>query len=218
MAALRQHPETCDASLVTSGSISAKESTRGIGTFIPKDIAGFSSTTHTTNDSMGPCGKREQGVWGMHSILCGVLHHDSRSSRTSWERSYLQYRTTGFSYKTLSCLNILVLSFTSSTQVPTTHIVQSTKNGSLFILLNMPASITIRETSLWTNRRCLIICCVVSIANMQYGFDSAAVGSLQVSIYLDVTAWCLLTMSTRQCLGSSEYSDTKIPPAQSATA
>ncbi|KAF2647183.1 general substrate transporter [Lophiostoma macrostomum CBS 122681] len=43
----------------------------------------------------------------------------------------------------------------------------------------MPATITVTETSLWTNRKCLMICCIVSIANMQYGFDSAAVGSLQ---------------------------------------
>ncbi|GAP91493.1 putative general substrate transporter [Rosellinia necatrix] len=35
------------------------------------------------------------------------------------------------------------------------------------------------ETSLWANRKCLLICAVVSIANMQYGLDSAVVGSLQ---------------------------------------
>jgi sugar porter (SP) family MFS transporter len=35
------------------------------------------------------------------------------------------------------------------------------------------------ESSLWTNRKCLLICCVVAIANMQYGFDSAAIGALQ---------------------------------------
>jgi MFS family permease len=35
------------------------------------------------------------------------------------------------------------------------------------------------ENSLWANRKCLLICIVVSIANMQYGLDSAAVGSLQ---------------------------------------
>ncbi|KAF2735622.1 general substrate transporter [Polyplosphaeria fusca] len=35
------------------------------------------------------------------------------------------------------------------------------------------------QTSLWANRKCLLICCVVSIANLQYGLDSAAVGGLQ---------------------------------------
>ncbi|KAF2017480.1 putative transporter [Aaosphaeria arxii CBS 175.79] len=43
----------------------------------------------------------------------------------------------------------------------------------------MPATITVNENSLWTNRTCLWMCCVVSMANMQYGFDSAAVGALQ---------------------------------------
>lgn len=40
-------------------------------------------------------------------------------------------------------------------------------------------TVKIPETSLWQNRKCLAICCVVAIANMQYGFDSAAVGALQ---------------------------------------
>ncbi|KAI1335976.1 general substrate transporter [Xylariaceae sp. FL0016] len=35
------------------------------------------------------------------------------------------------------------------------------------------------ETSLWANRKCLAICATVAIANMQYGLDSAAIGSLQ---------------------------------------
>ncbi|KAH9897475.1 general substrate transporter [Xylariomycetidae sp. FL2044] len=35
------------------------------------------------------------------------------------------------------------------------------------------------ETSLWANRKCLLICATVAIANMQYGLDSAAIGSLQ---------------------------------------
>ncbi|KAF2180366.1 general substrate transporter [Zopfia rhizophila CBS 207.26] len=43
----------------------------------------------------------------------------------------------------------------------------------------MPGTVTITDTSLWANRKCLLICCIVSIANMQYGFDSAAVGALQ---------------------------------------
>lgn len=36
-----------------------------------------------------------------------------------------------------------------------------------------------KESSLWANRKCLLLCCVVSIANTQYGFDTAAVGGLQ---------------------------------------
>lgn len=35
------------------------------------------------------------------------------------------------------------------------------------------------STTLWQNRKCLFLCCLVSMANMQYGFDLAAVGSLQ---------------------------------------
>lgn len=35
------------------------------------------------------------------------------------------------------------------------------------------------STSLWTNRKCFLICCAVATANMQYGFDSAAIGALQ---------------------------------------
>ncbi|KIH86454.1 sugar transporter [Sporothrix brasiliensis 5110] len=35
------------------------------------------------------------------------------------------------------------------------------------------------ETSLWANRKCLVICAVVAVANMQYGLDSAIVASLQ---------------------------------------
>ncbi|KAI5861691.1 general substrate transporter [Durotheca rogersii] len=35
------------------------------------------------------------------------------------------------------------------------------------------------ENSLWSNRKCLLICATVAIANMQYGLDSAALGSLQ---------------------------------------
>lgn len=35
------------------------------------------------------------------------------------------------------------------------------------------------ETSLWANRKCLAICALVAIANMQYGLDSAIIASLQ---------------------------------------
>jgi hypothetical protein len=38
---------------------------------------------------------------------------------------------------------------------------------------------SIKETSLWANRKCLTMCAIVSIANMQYGIDTAAVGGLQ---------------------------------------
>lgn len=36
-----------------------------------------------------------------------------------------------------------------------------------------------KESSLWANRKCLLICCIVSMANAQYGFDTAAIGGLQ---------------------------------------
>ena len=35
------------------------------------------------------------------------------------------------------------------------------------------------ETSLWANRKCLLICCVVSVANLQVGLDSACLAGLQ---------------------------------------
>ncbi|KAI0469906.1 general substrate transporter [Xylariaceae sp. FL0804] len=35
------------------------------------------------------------------------------------------------------------------------------------------------ETSLWANRKCLLICATVAIANLQYGLDSAIIGALQ---------------------------------------
>ncbi|AEO67433.1 uncharacterized protein THITE_2088921 [Thermothielavioides terrestris NRRL 8126] len=35
------------------------------------------------------------------------------------------------------------------------------------------------ETSLWANRKCLMICAIVAVANMQYGLDSACLASLQ---------------------------------------
>ncbi|CZR63062.1 probable transporter (major facilitator superfamily) [Phialocephala subalpina] len=43
----------------------------------------------------------------------------------------------------------------------------------------MSSHLAIPETSLWANRKCLLLCCLVATANMQYGFDSAAVGALQ---------------------------------------
>ncbi|KAI1614157.1 putative transporter [Exophiala viscosa] len=41
------------------------------------------------------------------------------------------------------------------------------------------SQITVPVTSLWENRKCLLIAYVVAMANTQYGFDSAAVGALQ---------------------------------------
>lgn len=43
----------------------------------------------------------------------------------------------------------------------------------------MSETLQIPQTSLWANKKCLLICSIVSIANMQYGLDSAAVGGLQ---------------------------------------
>jgi hypothetical protein len=37
----------------------------------------------------------------------------------------------------------------------------------------------LQETTLWANRKCLLICSAVAIASMQYGIDTAAVGGLQ---------------------------------------
>ncbi|KAL2838557.1 hypothetical protein BJY01DRAFT_258022 [Aspergillus pseudoustus] len=37
----------------------------------------------------------------------------------------------------------------------------------------------IEATTLWQNRKCLFLCCLVSMANLQYGFDLAAIGALQ---------------------------------------
>jgi hypothetical protein len=37
----------------------------------------------------------------------------------------------------------------------------------------------LKESSLWANRKCLLICSAVAIASMQYGIDTAAVGGLQ---------------------------------------
>jgi len=35
------------------------------------------------------------------------------------------------------------------------------------------------ETSLWANRKCILICVVVAVANAQYGLDSLVLASLQ---------------------------------------
>lgn len=36
-----------------------------------------------------------------------------------------------------------------------------------------------KNSGLWANRKCILICGVVSMANMQYGLDTAIVGGLQ---------------------------------------
>lgn len=41
------------------------------------------------------------------------------------------------------------------------------------------ASSTISSTTLRQNRKRLLLCCLVSMANLQYGFDLAAIGALQ---------------------------------------
>jgi hypothetical protein len=35
------------------------------------------------------------------------------------------------------------------------------------------------DTSLWNNRRCLAACIIIAIANLQYGYDTSAIGALQ---------------------------------------
>ena len=37
----------------------------------------------------------------------------------------------------------------------------------------------LEKSSLWANRKCLLICSVVAMASMQYGIDTAAIGGLQ---------------------------------------
>jgi hypothetical protein len=37
----------------------------------------------------------------------------------------------------------------------------------------------LKDSTLWTNRKCLLICSAVALASMQYGIDTAAVGGLQ---------------------------------------
>jgi hypothetical protein len=37
----------------------------------------------------------------------------------------------------------------------------------------------LKQSTLWSHRRCLLICSAVAIASMQYGLDLAAVGGLQ---------------------------------------
>lgn len=43
----------------------------------------------------------------------------------------------------------------------------------------MATEIHLPENSIWANRKCLLVCATVAIANMQYGLDSAVVASLQ---------------------------------------
>ena len=43
----------------------------------------------------------------------------------------------------------------------------------------VPVTPLVPETSLWANRKCLFMCAVVAMANMQYGLDSAVLAGLQ---------------------------------------
>lgn len=36
-----------------------------------------------------------------------------------------------------------------------------------------------KDSSLWANRKCLLMCSAVAVASMQYGIDTAAVGGIQ---------------------------------------
>ncbi|PSN70692.1 maltose permease MAL61 [Corynespora cassiicola Philippines] len=40
------------------------------------------------------------------------------------------------------------------------------------------SSSSIKQSSLWANKKCLLICCLVSFANLQYGIDTSAVGGM----------------------------------------
>jgi hypothetical protein len=42
-----------------------------------------------------------------------------------------------------------------------------------------PTMTSVDKSTLWANRKCLLICSAVAIASMQYGIDTAAVGGLQ---------------------------------------
>ena len=57
--------------------------------------------------------------------------------------------------------------------------VVSARKSAVVAKIMSTAEVVLHETSLWQNRRCLIMACVVATANMQYGFDSAAIGALQ---------------------------------------
>jgi hypothetical protein len=46
-------------------------------------------------------------------------------------------------------------------------------------LSNMSIDVVRPRSSLYANRKCLFICAIVAMANMQYGLDSSAVGALQ---------------------------------------
>jgi hypothetical protein len=48
-----------------------------------------------------------------------------------------------------------------------------------FSMAESPFEVQMVETSLWRNRKCLAICCIVAISNTQYGLDTSAVGAFQ---------------------------------------
>ncbi|KAF2750941.1 maltose permease MAL61 [Sporormia fimetaria CBS 119925] len=41
------------------------------------------------------------------------------------------------------------------------------------------ASSVVKKDSLWTYKKCLAVCCLVSVANLHYGIDTSAVGGMQ---------------------------------------
>jgi hypothetical protein len=54
---------------------------------------------------------------------------------------------------------------------------QTRKTGTALSTMSMDVVKT--HSSLYANRKCLLICAMVAMANMQYGLDSSAVGALQ---------------------------------------
>jgi sugar porter (SP) family MFS transporter len=46
-------------------------------------------------------------------------------------------------------------------------------------MANSHAKVRTMESSLWRNRKCLAVCTIVAIANLQYGYDTSAIGALQ---------------------------------------
>ncbi|KEF51598.1 uncharacterized protein A1O9_12233 [Exophiala aquamarina CBS 119918] len=46
-------------------------------------------------------------------------------------------------------------------------------------MANSHPEVRTMESSLWRNRKCLTVCTIVAIANLQYGYDTSAIGSFQ---------------------------------------
>ncbi|KAK3323362.1 general substrate transporter [Cercophora scortea] len=45
--------------------------------------------------------------------------------------------------------------------------------------MSEPSLITTPLSSVWANRKCFLVCCLVSMANLEYGLDSGVIGTLQ---------------------------------------